>query len=102
MDKIEFALKLAKDCTYADEVTDSAKRHLRSVINEALVQLNQNNRDMNNPFRKDELEQMLEFIKENPQVLNPIGAGGKITSSPLVQYILERLHGLNQNKEDEK
>ena len=57
---------------------------------------------MNNPFRKDELEQMLGFIEENPQVLNPIGAGGKITSSPLVQYILERLHGLNQNKEDEK
>jgi len=55
---------------------------------------------MNNPFRKDELEQMLEFIKENPQVLNPIGAGGKITSSPLVQYILERLHGLNQNKDE--
>ena len=55
---------------------------------------------INNPFRKDELEQMLEFIKENPQVLNPIGAGGKITSSPLVQYILERLHGLDQNKED--
>jgi hypothetical protein len=50
---------------------------------------------MNNPFRKNELEQMLEFIKENPHVLNPIGAEGKITSSPLVQYILERLHGLN-------
>jgi len=50
---------------------------------------------MNNPFRKNELEQMLEFIKENPHVLNPIGAEGKITSSPLVQYILERLHGLD-------
>ena len=55
---------------------------------------------MNNPFRKDELEQILEFIKESPEVLNPIGAGGKITSNPLVQYILERLHGLDQNKEE--
>jgi hypothetical protein len=56
---------------------------------------------MNNPFKKDELLHMLEFIKENPAVLNPIGAEGNITSNPLVQYILERLHGLNQNKEDE-
>jgi hypothetical protein len=55
---------------------------------------------MSNPFRKDELLQILEFIKENPHVLNPIGAEGKITSNPLVQYILERLHGLNQTKDE--
>ena len=54
---------------------------------------------MSNPFKKDELLQMLEFIKENPHVLNPIGAEGNITSNPLVQYILERLHGLNQKEE---
>jgi hypothetical protein len=53
-----------------------------------------------NPFRKDELEKTLEFIKKNPSVLNPIGAGDKITSNPLVQYILERLHGLNQNRDE--
>tara|TARA_Y100000389_G_C17368672_1_gene467771 strand:- start:316 stop:489 length:174 start_codon:yes stop_codon:yes gene_type:complete len=55
---------------------------------------------MNNPFRKNELLQMLEFIKENPEVLNPIGAEDNITSNSLVQYILERLHGLKQNKDE--
>ena len=55
---------------------------------------------MNNPFRKNELLQMLEFIKENPEVLNPIDAEDNITSNSLVQYILERLHGLKQNKDE--
>lgn len=36
MNKIEYALKLAKDCTYADEMMESAKEHLRNVIDEAL------------------------------------------------------------------
>lgn len=27
MNKIEYALKLAKDCTYADEMTEGAKAH---------------------------------------------------------------------------
>lgn len=27
MNKIEYALKLAKDCTYADEMTEGAKEH---------------------------------------------------------------------------
>lgn len=50
-----------------------------------------------NIYRRDELEQMLEFIKENPHVLNPIGAEGDIISNALVRYILGKLHGLNQN-----
>lgn len=36
MNKIEYALRLAKDCTYADEMTGGAKEHLRNVIDEAL------------------------------------------------------------------
>ena len=39
MNKIEYALKLAKDCTYADEMTESAKEHLRNKIDEALEEL---------------------------------------------------------------
>lgn len=39
MNKIEFALKLAKDCTYADEMTEGAKEHLRNVIDEALKEV---------------------------------------------------------------
>ena len=42
MNKIEYALKLAKDCTYADEMTESAKEHLRNKIDEALKELNSN------------------------------------------------------------
>jgi hypothetical protein len=38
MDKIQFALKLAKDCTYADEMTEGAKQYLRDAITEALNQ----------------------------------------------------------------
>ena len=36
MNKIEYALKLAKDCTYADEMMESAKEYLRNEIDEAL------------------------------------------------------------------
>jgi len=39
MNKIEFALQLAKDCTYADIMTEGAKEHLRNVIDEALKEL---------------------------------------------------------------
>jgi uncharacterized protein HemY len=39
MNKIEYALKLAKDCTYADEMMESAKEHLRNVIDEALKEV---------------------------------------------------------------
>lgn len=42
MNKIESALKLAKDCTYADEMMESAKEHLRNVIDEALTEVNKN------------------------------------------------------------
>ena len=36
MNKIEFALKLAKDCSYSDIMTDGAKKHLRKEIDLAL------------------------------------------------------------------
>jgi len=39
MYKVEYALKLAKDCTYADVMTEGAKEHLRNKINEALKEL---------------------------------------------------------------
>ena len=39
MNKIEFALKLAHECTYADEMTEGAKEHLRNEIEEALKQI---------------------------------------------------------------
>ena len=45
MSKIEHALKLAKDCTYADEMTEGAKEFLRMKIDEALEELNQNKDD---------------------------------------------------------
>ena len=45
MSKIEHALKLAKDCTYADEMTEGAKEFLRMEIDEALEELNQNQDD---------------------------------------------------------
>ncbi len=38
MDKICFALLLAKDCTFADEMTEGAKQHLRNVIDEAIIE----------------------------------------------------------------
>jgi len=41
MNKIEYALKLAKDCTYADAMTEGAKVHLRNKIDEALEELSQ-------------------------------------------------------------
>jgi hypothetical protein len=37
--KIEYALKLAKDCTYSDVMMESAKEHLRNVIDEALKEV---------------------------------------------------------------
>jgi len=42
MNKIEFALKLAKDCTYADAMTEGAKEHLRNEIDEALKEVKNN------------------------------------------------------------
>lgn len=42
MDKIEFALKLAKDCTYADAMTEGAKEVLRNKIDEAINELKNN------------------------------------------------------------
>ena len=38
IDKMIHALKLAKDCTYADEMTEGAKEYLRMKIDEALKQ----------------------------------------------------------------
>ncbi len=43
MKKIEHALILAKDCTYADLMTEGAKEHLRNEIDEALQELKQIN-----------------------------------------------------------
>ena len=45
MNKIEYALKLAKDCTFADVMTEGAKEVLRMKIDEALEELNQNKED---------------------------------------------------------
>ena len=42
MNKIEVALHLAKDCTYADEMTEGAKKHLRDIIDEALMEVKNN------------------------------------------------------------
>jgi hypothetical protein len=39
MNKIEYALRLAKDCTYADEMTEGAKEFLRKTIDEALTEV---------------------------------------------------------------
>jgi len=45
MNKIEYALRLAKDCTYADVMTEGAKEHLRNKIDEALEELKKNKED---------------------------------------------------------
>jgi len=39
MSKIKYALKLAKDCTFADAMTEGAKEYLRNKIDEALKDL---------------------------------------------------------------
>ena len=39
MSKIKDALKLAKDCTFADEMTEGAKEYLRNKIDEALEEV---------------------------------------------------------------
>ena len=39
MNKIKHALRLAKDCTFADAMNESAKEHLRNEIDEALENL---------------------------------------------------------------
>ncbi len=39
MSKIKDALKLAKDCTFADAMTEGAKMYLRNEIDEALKDL---------------------------------------------------------------
>lgn len=39
MSKIKDALKLAKDCTFADAMTEGAKEYLRNKIDEALKDL---------------------------------------------------------------
>lgn len=39
MNKIEHALRLAKECTYADEMTEGAKEFLRKTIDEALTEV---------------------------------------------------------------
>ena len=39
MSKIKYALKLAKDCTFADAMTEGAKEHLRNKIDEALEEM---------------------------------------------------------------
>ena len=40
--KIEQALLLARECTYADEMTDGAKEHLRGKLQEAIDLLSPN------------------------------------------------------------
>ena len=39
MSKIKDALRLAKDCTFADAMTEGAKEHLRNKIDEALEEM---------------------------------------------------------------
>tara|TARA_R110001599_G_scaffold169132_1_gene358982 strand:+ start:550 stop:723 length:174 start_codon:yes stop_codon:yes gene_type:complete len=39
MSKIKDALRLAKDCTFADAMTEGAKEHLRNKIDEALEEV---------------------------------------------------------------
>lgn len=39
MSKIKDALKLAKDCTFADAMTEGAKEYLRNKIDEALEEM---------------------------------------------------------------
>jgi hypothetical protein len=40
IERIKLALKLAQDCTYADEMTDGAKEYLRTEIKKALSLIN--------------------------------------------------------------
>ena len=56
MKNIEFALKLAKDCTYADDMTEGAKEHLRNVIDIALKECQQQPA----PQEEDEFERLLD------------------------------------------
>ena len=39
MSKIKDALRLAKDCTFADAMTEGAKEYLRNKIDEALEEV---------------------------------------------------------------
>jgi len=48
MNKIKHALKLAKYCTYADDMTEEQKRIMRKKIDEALNELNENDADNEN------------------------------------------------------
>lgn len=72
MNKIEFALKLAKDCTYADIITEGAKEHLRNKIDEALKELNEN--DLNplasKPFKIQEDTSYKLYNNDNDNVNN--------------------------------
>lgn len=52
MNKIEYALKLAKDCTFADEMTEGAKEHLRNKIDEALEELTNQTQDDEKRFNR--------------------------------------------------
>jgi|9_EtaG_2_1085328.scaffolds.fasta_scaffold54326_3 hypothetical protein len=53
MNKIEFALTLAKDCTYADEMTEGAKEHLRKKIDEAIEELIRMSKQIKLPSEKE-------------------------------------------------
>ena len=72
MNKIEFALKLAKDCTYADLMTEGAKEHLRNKIDEALKELNEN--DLNplasKPFKIQEDSSYKLYNNDNDNINN--------------------------------
>ena len=46
MGKIKDALKLAKDCTFADAMTEGAKEHLRNKIDEALEEMHNLNKEL--------------------------------------------------------
>ena len=83
MSKIEHALKLAKDCTYADEMTEGAKEFLRMKIDEALEELNQNKDDYS--FTRVSVE---ERQRERSDKYDYLIGDDDIK--------------LNQNKEDEK
>jgi len=56
MSKIKDALKLAKDCTFADAMTEGAKEHLRNKIDEALEEMNNLNK---------ELDSIIEGLEKN-------------------------------------
>ena len=63
MNEIIEALKLAKDSTYADAITESAKEYLRNELDKAIIKVNEKAKLYKNNITTNELLSLMKITE---------------------------------------